>query len=77
MTTMKMETQHYISPRSLGDYTASRNWWCGVPTLAQGMLRFKYSNFLSRYLDQETAKRPFRFSGQAATSYYLVLTIQR
>jgi len=26
--------------------------------------------YLSRYLDQETSKLPFRFSGQAATCYY-------
>jgi len=26
--------------------------------------------YLSRYLDQETAKGPFRFSSQAATYYY-------
>jgi len=27
--------------------------------------------YLSRYLDQETAKGPFRSSSQAATCYYL------
>jgi len=35
------------------------------------LMGFRYSFICQiRYLDQETAKRPFRFSSQAATCYY-------